>query len=318
MTHYAVGESLVQQRARIRVIPAGSVAVGPANLFQHSWVDTLARARHQIYSALEVQRGSDPSDQHFDIPWLSFRSPSRSPTGTSHAPSPACSRECRCGWPRCAGFPRGAAPLRGPDGAAGPQRARPVGERTSRRKGWRWGPPPKDRRVGRIPFWSTGRSWPRPNGRRTGTASGRSRRCWPWSGSSCSPTKTNTAISRRRQACPATTCKGLQLAHEGEPSQLPADPQHVGGLRGRQPCESLEPLGRHAVEVDQPTVFVLTGEIGPPYLHGGREAGVATRAAGGTAYAGPAESASRRCQPASATDCGSSPREDARGHAGEH
>ena len=98
MTDFGVGESLVQQRARIRVVPAGSVAVGPANLFQHSWVDTLARARHQIYCALEVQRGNDPAANSSIVPWLDLAEPLKESNRDFARAISRSSRICRFAW----------------------------------------------------------------------------------------------------------------------------------------------------------------------------------------------------------------------------
>ena len=43
--------------------------------------------------------------------------------------------------------------------------------------------------------------------------------------------------------------------------------EHLSSLGGRHPGEPLEPLGGHAVEVDQPTVVVLADEIRAAHVH---------------------------------------------------
>jgi voltage-gated potassium channel Kch len=69
LTDFPVGGSLLRRNAPVEAIPAGSIAVSPVNLFAHSWVETLARARHQIYCAREMQRGVDPRDNPSITPW---------------------------------------------------------------------------------------------------------------------------------------------------------------------------------------------------------------------------------------------------------
>ncbi len=144
LTDYPVGQSLLQRNATIEVVPAGSIAVSPTSLFAHSWVETLARARHQIYCALEVQRGSDPATNASITPWAEL---------------PESLRESNRDFARAIarvleGIPLRLVPLRGLPKQQPPlsedqmeQLARGEHERWAsdlERKGWRWGPPPKD------------------------------------------------------------------------------------------------------------------------------------------------------------------------------
>jgi hypothetical protein len=144
LTDFPVGQSLLQSNAKIDVIPAGSIALSPTSLFANSWVDTLARARHQIYCALEVQRGADPATNPSITPWAEL---------------PESLRESNRDFARAIsrvleGIPLRLVPLRGlPHGEtllSGEQMellARAEHDRWAsdlERKGWRWGPAPKD------------------------------------------------------------------------------------------------------------------------------------------------------------------------------
>jgi hypothetical protein len=144
LTDFPVGQSLLQSNAKIDVIPAGSIALSPTSLFANSWVDTLARARHQIYCALEVQRGADPATNASITPWAEL---------------PESLRESNRDFARAIsrvleGIPLRLVPLRGlPHGEtllSGEQMellARAEHDRWAsdlERKGWRWGPAPKD------------------------------------------------------------------------------------------------------------------------------------------------------------------------------
>jgi hypothetical protein len=144
LTDFPVGNSLLQRNAAIEVIPAGSIAVSPASLFAHSWVETLARARHQIYCALEVQRGVDPASNSSIIPWAALPD-SLKESNRDFARAIASVLE---------GVPLGLSPLRGLPKGQPPlsdeqmeQLARNEHDRWARdleRKGWRWGPAPKN------------------------------------------------------------------------------------------------------------------------------------------------------------------------------
>jgi hypothetical protein len=144
LTDQTVGESLLQTNAALHVIPAGSVAISPPSLFAHSWVDTLARARHQIYCALEVQRGTDPATNPSIIPWAEL---------------PESLKESNRDFARAvsrvlASLPLRLVPLRGLPKEELPlsgdqleQLARNEHDRWAgdlERKGWRWGPAPKN------------------------------------------------------------------------------------------------------------------------------------------------------------------------------
>ncbi len=144
LTDFPVGQSLLQTKVAIELIPAGSIAVSPASLFANSWVETLARARHQIYCAREVQRGVDPATNSSITPWAEL---------------PDSLKESNRDFARAIsgvleGVPLRLAPLRGlPQGHLPlsdeqmEQLARNEHDRWAsdlKRKGWQWGPPPKD------------------------------------------------------------------------------------------------------------------------------------------------------------------------------
>lgn len=144
MTDHPVGESLVHRNVRVHVVPAGSSAISPTSFFSHSWVDTLARARHQIYCAQEVQRGADPAANPSICPWGDL---------------PEALKESNRDFARSisevvADLPLHLVPLRGLPRAAPDlltarmeHLAREEHDRWARdlaRKGWRWGPAPKD------------------------------------------------------------------------------------------------------------------------------------------------------------------------------
>jgi voltage-gated potassium channel Kch len=144
LTDFPVGESLFLGTANLQAIPAGSVAVSPASLFSHSWVDTLARARHQIYCALEMQRGTDPAANESIVPWTDLPEPLKE---SNRDFARSVSRVL-------GGLPLRLVPLRGlPQEAPAllddrlEGLAREEHDRWARdliAKGWRWGPAPKD------------------------------------------------------------------------------------------------------------------------------------------------------------------------------
>jgi voltage-gated potassium channel Kch len=144
LTDFPVGQSLLPRNATIEVIPAGSIAVSPTSLFAHSWVETLARARHQIYCALEVQRGVDPATNSSITPWAELPDSLKE---SNRDFARAISRVLE-------GIPLRLVPLRGLPKGQPPlsedqmeQLARGEHDRWARdlqRKGWRWGPAPKD------------------------------------------------------------------------------------------------------------------------------------------------------------------------------
>lgn len=144
MTDHPVGESLVHSSDRVHVVPAGSAAISPASFFSHSWVETLARARHQIYCALEVQRGTDPATNPSIASWDDL---------------PEALKESNRDFARSisevlADLPLRLVPLKGLPRAAPKlledrmeDLAREEHDRWARdlaRMGWRWGPAPKD------------------------------------------------------------------------------------------------------------------------------------------------------------------------------
>ncbi|SEB63478.1 RyR domain-containing protein [Nocardioides exalbidus] len=144
LTDLPVGESLAQRGSAVRVVPAGSLALSPGSLLSHSWVDTLARSRHQIYCAFEVQRGVDPATNPSIVPWLDLPEPLKE-SNRDFARSIATLVE---------GLPLTLTALRGmPEGGAALNDdqlellARGEHDRWMRdlvRKGWRWGAGPKD------------------------------------------------------------------------------------------------------------------------------------------------------------------------------
>ena len=69
LTDAEISDALLPGSSRVHVIPSGAVASQPENLYAHSWLDTMARARHQIYCASELRRGVTPSQNTSIRPW---------------------------------------------------------------------------------------------------------------------------------------------------------------------------------------------------------------------------------------------------------
>jgi voltage-gated potassium channel Kch len=144
LTDFPVGQSMLQRHAPIQVIPAGSIAVSPNSLFAHSWVETLARARHQIYCALEVQRGVDPATNDSIIQWADLPESLKESNRDFARAISSVLQGAPLGLVPLRGLPKGRPPL-SPDQLE--QLARNEHDRWAQdleRKGWRWGPAPKD------------------------------------------------------------------------------------------------------------------------------------------------------------------------------
>ena len=204
LTDFPVGESLLQRNAAIRAVPAGSIAISPTSLFAHSWVETLARARHQIYCALEVQREPTRRPTRRSSPGCAAGVAQGVEPGLRSGDLQRARRSFHCTWFPSVACPEARRRCRTSRWSSWLATNMTGGRRSRRARAGVGAPPRRIRRTGPTRCWSTGRISRRRSGRRTGTVSARSPRCWPWSGWSCSPTRRKQRPLAAAQACRAT------------------------------------------------------------------------------------------------------------------